>query len=222
MDSNQRRAFFRNALLAAWAMVTLVLFFCVILLANEMIKRGYNPVETATIQKPASGGEQVDALPTESRQVPIYFASPSGLLQAELRPIAFSDYTVDNCRAALEALIKGPPQEGLQEVLAKDTKFNALYLLSDGELVIDFSLQNQVLAAAKSVSAEALTVYGIVNTLTQGALKGKDGVAVKSVRFLVGGSTPPENVSMHIDLSKPILPDERWILRGAERQAGNA
>lgn len=203
-------------------MATLVLFFCVILLANEMIKRGYNPVETATIQRPAGGGRPVDALPTESRQVPVFFASPTGLLQAELRPIAFSDYTVDNCREALDALIKGPPQEGLHEVLAKDTKFNALYLLNDGELVIDFSQQNRLLAAAASVSAEALTVYGIVNTLTQDALKGRDGVTVKSVRFLVGGDAPPENVSMHIDLSKPILPDDRWVLRGAERQAGNA
>ena len=100
-------------------------------------------------------------------------------------------------------------------------KVRAVYLLPDGELVVDFSYE---LAQdhQKSTSAEALLVYGVANTLTQAAVKGEREQAVRTVRFLVEGSTPHEWFECHLDLSEAVAPNPRWIQTPKEVRPGDA
>ena len=212
MADPQKPSFFRKAGLAAWAMFTLILVFCVLLLANELMKSGTSPLDLSKIEEKENS--VLVQSPTSSSQltnVPIYVISADGAaLVREGRSIPFGEYTVDNCRAALDELKKPTQNIGCSPVLPQIAEYNALFLLPSGELVIDFKLTWQN-AVPKSASAESLMVYGVVNTLMQADLKGANSEQVKSVRFLFEGQAPTDLFPVHLDLSAPITPDPQWI-----------
>ncbi len=212
MADPQKPSFFRKAGLAAWAMFTLILVFCVLLLANELMKSGTSPLDLSKIEEKENS--VLVQGPTSSSQltnVPIYVISADGAaLVREGRSIPFGEYTVDNCRAALDELKKPTQNIGCSPVLPQIAEYNALFLLPSGELVIDFKLTWQN-AVPKSASAESLMVYGVVNTLMQADLKGANSEQVKSVRFLFEGQAPTDLFPVHLDLSAPITPDPQWI-----------
>ena len=212
--------FFKKVFFAMWAMFTLVLLFSVILLANELVRLGRNPLALPEalpdVPKPADEAESV-----ETRDIPLYFATTDGrLLAGETRPIAYTSRTVENCRSALAALIKGPVTP-LQPVLPPSVGIRGLFLLDSGELIVDFteSLQTD---ARKSASEESLLVYSVVNTLAQPSLKGEKDLQVRSVRFLIGGLPPSETYPAHLDLTVPVTPDPQWLLATEGGQSGHA
>ncbi|MCC6796877.1 MAG: GerMN domain-containing protein [Candidatus Hydrogenedentes bacterium] len=210
--SAPQQSFFRKAGLAAWAMFTLILVFCVLLLANELMKSGKSPLDLSQVSEKESA---VDVQgPTSASQltnIPIYVVSADGAaLVQESRNIPFGEYTVDNCRAALDEMKKPAQNIGSTAVLPPIAEYNALFLMQGGELVIDFKLTWQN-AVPKSASGEAMMVYGVVNTLTQRELKGAKNEQVRSVRFLFEGRAPENLFPVHLDLSNPITPDPQWI-----------
>jgi hypothetical protein len=151
-------------------------------------------------------------------EVLLYFADEDGrLLVPETRRIEYRDSTVENCRQVLEAVIEGS-REGLAPVVSEATRVRALYLLDGGELVVDLSRELE-LGQPKSASSEALMIYGIVNALTQPALRSpsEKDAGVRRVRFLFEGSPPHESFPAHLDLGQPVGPDHRWILPGEDR-----
>ncbi|MBN2310191.1 MAG: GerMN domain-containing protein, partial [Candidatus Hydrogenedentes bacterium] len=155
----------------------------------------------------------VEPQPVEMRELVLYFASPDGLLLApESRQVRYSGHTVDTCRAIVEALVEGP-RELLTPILPPSTQVYAVYLLDDGELVVDFSIE-LVSRQKRSASAEALMAYGLANTLTQSGVAGAEGGPVRSVRILVEGASPEQSFpgQGHLDLSRPIAPDPLWLL----------
>ena len=213
MNTARRRSLLARVLFAAWGMLTLVLLFCVILLVFEMLRKGQDPL--ASLREPPSNElpqpvEVSEAIHT--KEIALYFASSDAyMLAAEPCRIEHSPHTLDNCRQAIEALIRGP-QGALTPILPPTTKVKGLYLLEDGELVINFSIELELEhRKLKSTSLEALMIYGIVNTLTQPALKGDQEAAVETVRLLIGDAVPREAFPAHIDVSAPIAPDPRWI-----------
>ncbi|HIJ65784.1 MAG TPA: GerMN domain-containing protein [Candidatus Hydrogenedentes bacterium] len=212
MSSDRDRSLIRSVLTVVWGMVTLVLLFCVALLVYQMMQRGQSPLAQF---EPAIAPRAMERTPEPSaavRHVQLYFADPEArALAPDVYSLEFSDYTVQNCRHALDALIRGP-RGNLTPILPPATKIHAVYLLESGELVIDFS-RDLVLHHPKSASAEALMIHGIVNTVTQSALKGQQEPGVKCVRFLIEGAAPPEIFPGHFDLSQPIAPDARWVAR---------
>jgi hypothetical protein len=212
MGQTPKPSFFRKAGLAAWAMFTLILLFCVLLLANELMKSGKNPLDLTNIEQASTVTTQGPASSSQLGRVGIFVISADGaMLVPDSRSVPLGDFTVDNCRAALDELIK-PAQDGsMFSVLPQSATYNALYLMPGGELVIDFNSNGLQADVPKSAGAEALMVYGVVNTLTQDALKGGKSEEVKSVRFLFDGAPPRESFPSHIDLSRPIAPDSHWI-----------
>ncbi|NUM56201.1 MAG: GerMN domain-containing protein [Candidatus Hydrogenedentes bacterium] len=210
MGQPQRPTFFRKAGLAAWALFTLILLFCVLLLANELLKSGKNPLDLSAIEEEQGGDEPGPVAVSQLGNAYIYAVSGDGaMLVPELRSIPLGEFTVENCRAALDEL-KKPTQGGTNlPVLPVSAECNAMYLLSGGELVVDFSTSLQ-LGVPRSAGAEAILVYGVVNTLTQQSLKGGKSDAVKTVRFLIDGAVPRETFPAHLDLSRPVAPDAQW------------
>jgi hypothetical protein len=218
----RRRFALRRVLLSVWAFVTLVLVFCVILLAFEMIRQGQDPL--ASIRKTAPGAIPTPVSTMEAaatKDITLFFASADGRqLAPELGRIDFADSTVENCHKALEALIRGP-REPLTPILPSSTKVRGMYQLDQGELVVDLSMElESELKRVKSASVEGLMVYGIVNTLTQPALQGGAGdtrsAAVNTVRFLIEGAPPREAFPAHVDVSLPVGPNPEWIARAQE------
>lgn len=217
MAEDRRQDAFHKLMLALWAMVTMVLLFTVILLVNEMIESGRDPLEALRIESPEPANAEApqqrsrDAL--GSREVDLYFAAADARgLVIETHLIEFGDSTVENCREALHKLIEGP-RDILTPILPSNAKIRALYFLEDqGELVVDFS--RELLsehALFTSASIEALMAYGVVTTLTQPALRPPGGASVKQVRFLFEGLPPQGQFPVHIDLRTPVAPGQRWI-----------
>jgi hypothetical protein len=218
----RRRSAVRRVLLSVWAFVTLVLVFCVILLAVEMVRQGQDPL--ASVKKTAPGAipppiSGMEAAAT--KDITLFFASADGRqLAPELGRIDFADSTVENCHKALEALIRGP-REPLTPILPSSTKIRGMYLLDQGELVLDLSMElESELKRVRSASLEGLMVYGIVNTLTQPALQAGSGNAqsavVNTVRFLIEGAPPREAFPAHVDVSLPAGPNPEWVARAQE------
>ncbi len=211
MSGLKVRQVWERALLAMWGMATLVLLFCVVFLAYAVAQRGENPLRLSgeaakpRVRQPEAGGQ---SLPKE---VQLFFADRNGAsLVPESRTLECGDSTVENCRRALEALIEGPQTE-LTPIFPAGTRVRALYLLDDGELVIDFSRE---LARPKqsSVSMEALLLYGVAGALTQPGLRGENDESVRTVRFLIEGAPPGDSFRSHLDLSQALSPDRRWVM----------
>lgn len=216
----------------AWGLVTLTLLFCVCVLAFEMSRRSPEPsAKPKDAAGQPTGSQASDAQNTgtpaptpvppeggvigllgQSHEVDLFFADGEGRrLVAEKSRITLGGSIEENCRRALEALVKGS-QGVLAPILPSSTKVRGVYLLPGGELVIDLSIDVETeLKKYRSASVESLMVYGVVNTLTQPILKNGKDDAIASVRFLIEGAPPRESFPAHLDLSLPVVADPSWI-----------
>jgi spore germination protein GerM len=215
MNAKDRSTVFRNLMLSMWGLLTLVLLFSVFLLVNEMVKAGRDPLSALRSAPEPAASETVPRMSETglgTREITLCFASSDGwVLVPQRYNIEYTDSTVENCRTALHALIAGP-RDVLSPILPSNVKVRALYLLDEGELVVDLS--REIIATHtrfKSASLEALMVYGIVNTLTQAALQVSSDPAVRQLRFLFEGAPPPDSFPGHIDLNEAVRPDMRWV-----------
>jgi spore germination protein GerM len=217
MSQRFRRNITRSFFLSLWAFATLVLLGMVVLLVREIAKSGRDPLEAFVVaegeEKPPPTQFASDrSVPTGMREVQLYFGTADGRsLAPETRQIPVAPSTVENCRAALVALIAGS-QSGLAAVLPPSVTVKALYLLPQGELVINFSreLQSEH-ARISSASMESLFVQGVVHTVTQASLQNAQDPKVRKVRILVEDAPPTEAYPAHIDLSEPVAPDSQWL-----------
>ncbi len=215
MSLEFRRDVVRLLVLSVWGLFTMVLVFCVFLLVNEMHKSGQDPLGALRpdpqVDEGAGAAARRPLQPMGAREVTLYFASPDGrFLVPETRTLELEGSTLENCRAALKALIAGP-RESLAPILPPDAAIRAIYPLPKGELAVDFSRELKTRHARfKSTSMEALLVYGVVNTLTQEAIQAQDQPPVRCVRFLFDGA-PQDTFPAHVDLTDPIEADATWL-----------
>ena len=219
--SGRRHQQIRRIGMSAWGMATVVLAFTVVFLVYVMAQGGPDPLTLVKQQRqlaPPSPVNEAPEAPAVMVNASLYFADPSGRrLVPETRQLEYGDNTVENCRNALQELIRGPSSGALSPILPAETDVRGLYLLEDGELVIDFAITIEMeLKGRNSASIEAMMVQGLVNTLTQTALRGADGASVTCVRLLIEGARPRESFPAHLDASVPIVPDTEWIARPKE------
>jgi len=215
----RRTEIMKRIFYAAWGLATVLLVFVVALLVFVLLRQEHAPVlpeQETSPAVPAAPPPEDFSNQAETREIDLYFADNEGLrLAAEKAPIEFTEFTTENCRRAAEALIAGP-QGDLGAIISPDTRVRGVYLMPDGELVVDFTLDlaMQVKKTA-SASLESLMIYGIVNTLAQDALKGVREPAVEKVRLLMEGSTR-EAFPVHVDVTEPFEPDLRWAAQAAQ------
>jgi hypothetical protein len=225
MSNPFRRSAVEVFFLSLWALLSLVLLFTVVLLVREMVKSGKDPLAAlrpraaASAQTPAPAQTAAPQANLGMREVSLYFASRDGRrLEAETREIPCGDSLVENCRAALEALLRGPTSPDLAPVLPANARIRGLYALERGEIVIDFSSEMKTEHIRfQSLSLEALMAYGVTNTLCQRALRG-GGDSAQQVRLLFDGS-PPDTFPAHLDVAQAIAPDAEWTAPERETPA---
>ena len=219
MNAAARRAFFRRVLLVIWGMFTLVLLFCIGLLVVVMMRQGQDPLALVKKPIPAPTAPVETSEQAAIREVALYFADAEGRsLVAEPRGLELGDFTVENCRKALEALIRGP-QGPLAAILPQSVKVRGLYLLEDGELVVDLSMDLDLdLKKLKSAALESLMIHGVANTLAQPVLQGSKEGGVAKVRFLIEGSVPRESFPDHLDVSVPVYPGRQLAAETPQAQ----
>jgi len=204
----------RTAFFSLWGVTTLVLVFTVVFLFLELVEREQEielSERAPTGSYPAARADRSEEL----AQVNIYFASDVSVhLEPETRGIPVGTRTVENCANAMDALIQGPQKSGLP-VLPPTTSIRAMYLLNDGELVIDLSRSVEN-AALSSAGAEWLMAQAIAHTLTQPGLQAPDDRPVVRIRFLFEGSPAREGFPGHISLETPVRPAGAMV-RPAQR-----
>lgn len=127
------------------------------------------------------GDNQAGSLVAEKRQVP----KVEGL-----------------ARRAINELIKGPQNAKLQSIIPEGTKLIDINVKADGLCIVNFSKELMTKHHGGS-SGEALTVYAIVNTLTQFP-------TVKEVQILIDGERK-ETIAGHMDISQPLERDAAMV-----------
>lgn len=144
--------------------------------------------------------KEVEPVPTEEMvEVNLYFSDSQAMyLVPEKRKIP---QTPSLARQAVIELIKGPESSDFYTTIPEGTQVNEVYI-ADGIAYIDLSEEIFKNHPGGS-SGELMTVYSIVNTLTEIS-------PIKSVQILVEGNEMKSLVG-HIDISMPLLRDEDWI-----------
>lgn len=217
MFEHWRRDIVRNFMLSAWGLLTLVLLFAVMLLVNELIKNGQDPLDSlraASAEEPRESRQAArPATALGEREIQLYFAEEQGRwLVPQTAVIEFSDSTLENCRTVIDLLIKGPSGGAGSPVMPPGVRTRAIYLLDNGELVIDFSRELLTeLSRSKSASLEGIMFNAILHTVAQRALQTRGVAAVRRVRFLIEGSAPVQGFPAHLDLREPLEPDAAWV-----------
>jgi hypothetical protein len=156
-------------------------------------------------------GRQPDADPVALQSASLFFATADAEgLSPELREIREGRNTLETMKVVLHELIRGPAGT-LSPTLPPTATVEALYMLPNGLLVVDFGQSIQTDHPGGS-AAELLSVYSIVNTLTT------NFKSVKQVKLLVEGDEI-ETLAGHVDTSEALAADGRWIkryLRGSD------
>ncbi|MEA2086810.1 MAG: GerMN domain-containing protein [Candidatus Caldatribacteriota bacterium] len=144
--------------------------------------------------------KEVQPVPTEEMvEVNLYFSDSQAMyLVAEKRKLS---QVPSLARQAVVELIKGPESSELYPTIPEGTQVNEVYIADD---IVYIDLSEEIFKNHPGGSSgELMTVYSIVNTLTEIP-------PIKGVQILVEGNEMKSLVG-HIDISVPLLRDGDWI-----------
>lgn len=155
---------------------------------------------------PPGGGSGKSALePLEKLTVRVYFPAVGGDgLVAETREIFDTAYPGDRAKQILSDLISGPVTPGALHAVPRGTRLRQVYVLANGEAWADFS-EDLALGMTGGSAAEVLAVYAIVDSIALNVPE------IRRVGILVGGRER-ETLDGHLDLRRPLPPDESLVL----------
>ncbi len=152
----------------------------------------------------AGCGKGAAATPEEtmsgSREVVLYFADADGeYLAGETRWVEGDDVAVD----VVDALIEGPSDDTHSITIPSGTRLLGLEV-SEGVACVDLSREFR--EEHWGGSSEVLTIYSVVNTLTE--LEG-----IRAVQFLLEGEQV-DTLTGHMDISRPLERDDSLLEPG--------
>lgn len=146
----------------------------------------------------------------EKREVLLYFSDSEGeYLIGEKRKILGKRDVKEEAKETINELINGPEGK-LIPTLPPRTKLLTLQINEAGLAKVNF---NQALSKdhPRGSTAEMMTVYSIVNSLTLNFPQ------IKRVQILIDGK-PIETIAGHLSLRQPISPKPDLIKRQLKRQ----
>ena len=188
---------------------TLLMLVVIVIISYTMFNKFIVPVWERYREKPIVTKEapfkeeerkEVQPVPTEEMvEVNLYFSDSQAMyLVAEKRKIS---QIPSLPRQTINELIKGPENPDFYPTIPKKTQVNEVYIVDD-IAYIDIS-EEMFKSHPGGSSGELMTVYSIVNTLTE-------ITPIKGVQILVEGNEM-KSLAGHIDISMPLLRDEDWI-----------
>ena len=158
------------------------------------------PVITKEVPYKEEEIKEVQPVPIEEMvEVNLYFSDSQAMyLIPEKRKIP---QIPSLARQAVNELIKGPENSNFYPTIPEGTQVNEVYIADD---IVYIDLSEEIFENHPGGSSgELMTVYSIVNTLTEIS-------PIKGVQILVGGNEKNSLVG-HIDISMPLRRDEYWI-----------
>lgn len=186
-------------------LVIVVLIIVGYLIFNKFIVPAWErykekPIVTKEVPYKEEEIKEVQPVPIEEMvEVNLYFSDSQAMyLVPEKRKIP---QTPSLARQAVIELIKGPENSDLYPTIPEGTQVNELYIADD---IAYIDLSEEIFKNHPGGSSgELMTVYSIVNTLTEIS-------QIKGVQILVEGNEKKSLIG-HIDISMPLLRDEDWI-----------
>jgi len=182
----------------------LIIIFSYIMFNNFIVpaweKYRGKPVVTKEVPFKEEEIKEVQPVATEEMvEVNLYFSDSQAMyLVPEKRKIPQTPSLV---RQAVIELIKGPENSASYPTIPEGTQVNEVYIADD---IAYIDLSEEIFKNHPGGSSgELMTVYSIVNTLTEIP-------PVRGVQILVEGNETKSLVG-HIDISMPLLRDENWI-----------
>jgi germination protein M len=193
----------RNAIFGLLLLIVLIIFSY--LMFNKFIiiplKEKYKekPVVIKEVPYQEERKEEVQPVPEEMIEVNLYFSDSQAMyLVSEKRKIP---QTTSLAKQVVVELIKGPDSSDLYSTIPEGTRVNEVYIADD---IVYVDLSEEVFKNHPGGSSgELMTVYSIVNSLTEIS-------PIKGVQILVEGDERNSLVG-HVDISMPLLRDEDWI-----------
>ena len=158
------------------------------------------PVITKEVPYKEEEIKEVEPVPIEEMvEVNLYFSDSQAMyLVPEKRKIS---QIPSLARQAVIELINGPGNSDLYPTIPEGTQVNEVYIAED---IVYIDLSEEIFKNHPGGSSgELMTVYSIVNTLTEIS-------PIKGVQILVEGNEM-KSLAGHIDISMPLLRDEDWI-----------
>lgn len=153
----------------------------------------------------ADGQDVIEQGTGKTTIVVLYFANNNGYLAAFRKEIP---KVTGIARLTLRELCQGPPADsGLYPTIPPGAGLKDINI-KDGLAIVDFNRDLKSKHWGGS-TAELLTVYSIVNTLTQFP-------TVKKVQILIEGEHA-QTLAGHLDISKPLQRDGSLIKAGSSR-----
>lgn len=184
--------------------ILIVLIIFSYLIFNKFIipaweKYKEKPVITKEVPYPEEEKKEVEPVPAEMIEINLYFSDSQAMyLVPEKRKIL---KTSTLARHIVNELIKGPVSPDLYPTIPFSTQVIEVYIADDIAYV---DLSEEVFKNHPGGSSgELMTVYSMVNTLTEIP-------PIRSVQILVAGNER-ESLVGHVDISRPLLRDEDWI-----------
>lgn len=162
--------------------------------------------EAPDTEESATADEAAEApAPLREVNVELYFpaANASGLV-GEYHEIFDTITPADRVKQIVADLIEGPRTDRALRSLPSQTLLRQAFVLEDGTCWLDFSSDLGATLGGGS-HRELLAVYSIVDSI---ALNVRE---VRRVGILVNGQ-PIETLNGHVDLRRPLPPDNAWIL----------
>lgn len=206
MAKNRRLKKKRNNLKIIFSLLIIVVLVIIgYLIFNKFIvpvweRYTEKPVITKEVPYKEEEIKEVELLPIEEMvEVNLYFSDSQAMyLIPEKRKISQIPSIV---RQAVNELIKGPENSDFYRTIPEGTQVNEVYIADD---IVYIDLSEEIFKNHPGGSSgELMTVYSIVNTLTEIP-------PIKGVQILVEGNEM-ESLVGHIDISMPLLRDEDWI-----------
>lgn len=186
---------------------TLLIFAVIIIFSYTIFSKYIVPAWEKYTEKPIKEVpykekeiEEVQPVPKEEMiEVNLYFSDSQAMyLVPEKRKI---QQTPSLARQVVIELIKGPENSTFYPTIPEGTQINEAYIADD---IVYIDLSEEIFKNHPGGSSgELMTVYSIVNTLTEIPL-------IRGVQILVEGNETNSLVG-HIDISMPLLRDESWI-----------
>ncbi|MGB6606386.1 MAG: GerMN domain-containing protein [Atribacterota bacterium] len=158
------------------------------------------PVVTKEVPYKEEEIKEVQPVPTEEMvEINLYFSDSQAMyLVPEKRKIP---QTPSLARQVVIELIKGPENSNLYPTIPQETQVNEVYIADD---IVYIDLSEEIFKNHPGGSSgELMTVYSIINTLTE-------ITPIRGVQILVEGNEK-ESLVGHIDISMPLIRDENWI-----------
>lgn len=141
----------------------------------------------------------------ETVAIDLYFPGEGGRLYLESRQRPAGNEVAERAGAIVTELINGPQRGSLQAPLPAGVGLGAVYLMEEGELVVDL-VSAQGAPPSTGSLREMLTVYSLVNSLLLN-LEGAERAT------LLWNGRQRLTFAGHLDTTRPLVPNTDLVAR---------